>query len=95
MRPETSTILKYLLQLDSEALAVPTTEAPRPALELGGELSAGQHLHKDLQESYLLYVNTAGNKVAGDYVNVNPKNYSSLSNKVQYYHRADQRHFYL
>ena len=81
MRPETSTILKYLLQLDSTALALPTAEAPRPALELGGELSAGQHLHKDLQESYLLYVNTASNKVAGSYVNVNPKT-SPMSNKV-------------
>ena len=75
MRPETSTILKYLLQLDSDVLMAKTPmQALKSALELGGELSAGQGLHKDLQETYLLYVNTASSKGAGSYVNVNPKN---------------------
>ena len=75
MRPETSTILKYLLQLDSDVLMAKTPmQALKSALELGGELSASRGLHKDLQETYLLYVNTASSKGAGSYVNVNPKN---------------------
>ena len=66
MRPEPSTILKYILQLDSQALpSLAGQNVPKAALELGADASVGQHLHPDLQETYLLYANAGPNNDIG------------------------------
>ena len=63
MRPEPSTILRYLLQLGgSQALSsLEAHDIPKAARELGADVSAGQYLHPDLQETYLRYANSAVN----------------------------------
>ena len=67
MRPEPSTILRYLLQVGgSQALSsLEAHDIPPAARELGADVSVGQYLHSDLQETYLRYANSAVNNEAG------------------------------
>jgi disulfide oxidoreductase YuzD len=53
-----------MLQLrGSKALSsLEARDIPRAARELGADVSAGQYLHPDLQETYLRYANTTVNK---------------------------------
>lgn len=80
MRPLPSTILKYLLQLDCLA---EMNDVPRSGMfEIGADVSAGAGLHSDLQDTYLLYVNSKANKNdTGPYVNVDRRG-SNISKEV-------------
>ena len=52
------------------------------ALEIGADVSAGASLHLDLQDTYLLYVNSKANKNdTGPYVNVDRRG-SNISKEV-------------
>ena len=84
MRPQPSTILKYLLQLDSQGLSLAAvTDVPRSAaFAIGADVTAGASLHSDLQDTYVLYVNSKTTKNGtGPYVNVNRRG-SNMSNQV-------------
>lgn len=57
-----------------------THEIPRVARELGVDVSAGQYLHPDLQETYLRYANSAVNK---DVISEGNIKKSTVSKQVQ------------
>ena len=57
-----------------------THEIPRAACELGADVSAGQYLHPDLQETYLRYANSAVNK---DIISEGNIKRSTVSKQVQ------------
>lgn len=81
MRPESSTILRYLLQLGgSQTLSsLETNDIPIAARELGADVSAGHYLHPDLQQTYLRYANSTVNN---DIVYEGSINWSKVSKQV-------------
>ena len=86
MRPEPSTILRYLLQVGgSQALSsLEAHDIPPAARELGADVSVAQYLHFDLQETYLRYANSAVNNDMGYEDKIKRSTVSKQVNELQH-----------